>query len=70
MTKTTPVSYHMYQCSGCGHQTIINKFYKTRRVYCGVCGEKARMDYQGECDVTVTKRPASGGFTLKSQKRS
>lgn len=55
--------YFFYQCSGCGHKTVIDKFYKTRRVFCGVCGEKSRMDYQGECD--VTKRPTPSDFALR-----
>lgn len=65
---STPGSFHMYKCSGCGHTTIIDKFYKTRRVFCGVCGVKTRMDYQGECD--VTKRPAPGAFTMRPQNHS
>lgn len=51
MSPKKPRSYYKYACSGCGHQTIIDKFYKTRRVFCGVCGEKTRMDYRAQCDV-------------------
>lgn len=46
MSKT----YHAYTCeTGCGHTTIIDKHYKTKRVFCGVCGTKTEMVYQGEC---------------------
>lgn len=45
MTK----SWHAYTCEkGCGHTTIIDKFYKGKRVFCGVCGTKTTMEYQGE----------------------
>lgn len=45
MTK----SWYAYTCEkGCGHTTIIDKFYKGKRVFCGVCGTKTTMEYQGE----------------------
>lgn len=66
--RKKPDPHHLYQCSGCGHQTTINKFYKTRRVFCGVCGEKTRMGYQGEYD--VVKRPVPGGFARRPQNHS
>lgn len=40
---------YAYQCEkGCGHTTTIDKFYKGKRVFCGVCGTKHTMVYQGE----------------------
>lgn len=67
-TPMAETNFHMYKCGGCGHKTIIDKYYKTRRVFCGVCGEKTRMHHQGECD--VTQRPAPGGFSLQVEKHS
>lgn len=40
---------YAYQCEkGCGHTTTIDKYYKGKRVFCGVCGTKDTMVYQGE----------------------
>lgn len=62
MPKRKLCSYHMYSCNGCGHATIIDKYYKTRRVHCGICGEKLLMDYRGECRVEL--EPKIGAFSL------
>lgn len=49
----SPKPMYQYMCeTGCGHTTIIDKYYKTKRVFCGVCGTKTTMVYQGECIVT------------------
>lgn len=49
--------FHSYKCeTGCGHTTIIDKYYKTKRVFCGVCGTKNTMVYQGECNVEKVKK--------------
>ncbi|UXR28950.1 hypothetical protein [Bacillus phage Nachito] len=48
-----PNTVHVWKCEqGCGHITMIDKFYKTRRVFCGVCGTKSTMVYQGEYEFT------------------
>lgn len=61
MPETT---YHMYKCrTGCGHTTVVDKYYKTRRVFCGVCGEKSCMEYQGEA--RVEKQPTFNIFGKK-----
>ena len=52
MPETT---YHMYVCDGCGHTTIIDKHYRIRVNFCGVCGEKSRLEYQSPC--TVKEHP-------------
>lgn len=52
--------WHEYQCEkGCGHKTIIDKFYKGKRVFCGVCGTKSTMVYQGERLVTDAPKTKS-----------
>lgn len=57
--EATQKTYHAYHCdSGCGHTTIIDKYYKNKRVYCGVCGTKSTMVYQGECNVKLTNKPS------------
>lgn len=46
--------HYAYTCeTGCGQTTIIDKHYKTKRVFCGVCGVKTEMVYQGECYVEM-----------------
>ncbi|MGX1266705.1 DNA-directed RNA polymerase subunit RPC12/RpoP [Rossellomorea marisflavi] len=56
MSAKKPPSYFKYACCGCGHETIIDKFYKTRRVFCGVCGGKNLMDFKAQCDVKEHKK--------------
>jgi hypothetical protein len=49
MSFQPPKTLYAYKCeSGCGHVTMIDKFYKTKRVFCGVCGTKETMEYKGE----------------------
>ncbi|PHE74503.1 hypothetical protein COF80_33035 [Bacillus toyonensis] len=58
-------NHHAYKCeTGCGHTTIIDKFYKTKRVFCGVCGTKDTVVYQGECQVEKITR--IGKFKLNA----
>lgn len=60
--KSASSILYRYKCeNGCGHTTIIDKCYITRRVYCGVCGTKETMVYQGEC--TVKNVPKSSFLT-------
>lgn len=54
--------YHMYVCGGCGHTTIIDKYYKIRVNFCGVCGTKDRLEYEGPCQVEKKRKP--GIFSL------
>lgn len=41
------LNFHGYACSGCGHTTIVNKYYKIKLMHCAVCGHKDRMSYLG-----------------------
>lgn len=57
-------TWHAYTCEkGCGHTTTIDKFYKSKRVFCGVCGTKSTMVYQGER--LVTEAPKTTPFSFK-----
>lgn len=48
--------YFAYVCeTGCGHTTITDKFFKTKRVHCAVCGIKTEMRYVGEVPVGPVK---------------
>ncbi|MCY8636511.1 hypothetical protein MOD96_01680 [Bacillus sp. S17B2] len=45
--------YHGYVCEkGCGHTTVVNKYYKQKQIYCDVCGSKDQMKYLGEYQVS------------------
>lgn len=55
--------YHAYTCeTGCGHTTLIDKYYKGKRVFCGVCGEKSEMIYKGK--YSIEKLPNLIGFNV------
>lgn len=55
--------YHGYVCqTGCGHTTLTDKYYKTRRTRCAVCGVKTEMQYQGE--FKITKQPDPNKINL------
>lgn len=44
--------FHRYECStGCGHTTIVDKFYKNKIMHCAVCGEKKTLFYKGKVEV-------------------
>lgn len=51
--------HHGYTChTGCGHTTLTDKYYKTRRTHCAVCGTKTEMQYLGEFKIErVSKFP-------------
>lgn len=44
--------FYAYVCqTGCGHTTITDKRFKTKRIHCAVCGIKTEMQYVGEVPV-------------------
>ncbi|OBA05439.1 hypothetical protein A9D36_09535 [Bacillus subtilis] len=46
------MTYYKYNCrTGCGHTTIIDKFYKRQRAFCGICGTRSTMEYMGEVEL-------------------
>lgn len=48
--------YYGYVCqTGCGHITLTDKHYKTKRTYCAICGEKTEMEYIGVYDIKLQK---------------
>ena len=51
--------HYGYSChTGCGHTTLTDKRYKTRRTHCAVCGVKTEMVYLGEFNIErVNKLP-------------
>lgn len=54
-----PKEFHAYKCEkGCGHTTVIDKFYKGKRVFCGVCGTKSTMVYDGKYTVSKVEKSA------------
>ncbi|MBE7114703.1 hypothetical protein FT641_19755 [Bacillus paranthracis] len=56
---------HAYKCeTGCGVITMIDKYYKGKRVFCGACGSKETMVYQGECMVNTESIVKRVGFNL------
>lgn len=48
--------FHQYECkTGCGHVTVVDKFYQTKRMYCAVCGTKETLVYKGKAKVKEVK---------------
>ena len=46
MTNFEDKAYYAYACqTGCGHITLTDKLYKTKRTHCAVCGIKTEMRY-------------------------
>lgn len=46
------MTHYKYICrTGCGHTTIIDKFYKRQRAFCGICGTRSTMEYMGEVEL-------------------
>jgi len=53
----TELKFYGYECfSGCGHISVVDKYYKTRRMHCAVCGTKETMVYIGEYKVEEVKK--------------
>lgn len=49
MTNFENRIYYTYACqTGCGHITLTDKLYKTKRTHCAVCGIKTEMRYIDE----------------------
>lgn len=56
--------FHAYVCEkGCGHTTLVNKFYKNKLMHCAVCGEKKTMEYKGTAIVGTIVHPSNLLFT-------
>ncbi|AEZ50511.1 hypothetical protein F400_gp064 [Bacillus phage BCD7] len=50
--------FHVYKCEkGCGHTTIVDKYYLRKLMHCAVCGEKQTMVYQGETNIGEIRKP-------------
>ncbi|ANB49298.1 hypothetical protein C3Z10_11540 [Bacillus velezensis] len=46
------MTHYKHICrTGCGHTTIIDKFYKRQRAFCGICGTRSTMEYMGEVEL-------------------
>ena len=49
--------YHGYTCrTGCGHTTLTDKYYETRRIHCSVCGVKTEMQYLGDFNIECANK--------------
>lgn len=46
------MTHYKYICrTGCGHTTIIDKYYKRQRAFCGICGTRSTMEYMCEVEL-------------------
>lgn len=53
--------HHGYVChTGCGHTTLTDKYYKTKRTHCAVCGVKTEMYYLGEFKIKKANKFPNG----------
>ncbi|UGO47739.1 hypothetical protein MCCARTNEY_165 [Bacillus phage vB_BanH_McCartney] len=61
--------FYNYKCeSGCGHTTLVDKPYKTKRIFCGVCGYKITMVYKGISKVTAPRMESKLSINNKEEK--